>query len=116
MCTDFITTENLVRINPSKSKTIKIPIYNPTSKEIFIRNNSSIGSIERVAAAIPLEIKTIEVPADVSNINLDTQNTENTENNWLPGVDLSHLPNEQRVQVEKVLIEHCDVFSKMTVI
>ena len=112
LSTDFVTTENLVRINPSKSKTIKIPIYNPTSKEIFIRSNSLIGSLERVAAAIPLEIKPIEIPADVSNINLDTKNTENTKNNWLPEVDLSHLPDEQRVQVEKVLIENCDVFSK----
>ena len=31
--TDLIITENLVRINPKRTKTIKIPVYNPTNKD-----------------------------------------------------------------------------------
>ena len=36
---DLVATENSVKMNPSKSKTVKKPIFNPTSKDIFIRNN-----------------------------------------------------------------------------
>ena len=32
---------------------------------------------------------------------------------WFPGgVDLSHLPDEQRIKVQKLLTEECEVFAK----
>ena len=34
------------------------------------------------------------------------------ENKWLPGVDLSHLPDDQRIRVENLLLNECYVFSK----
>ena len=34
------------------------------------------------------------------------------ETKWLPGVDLSHLPEDQRVRVENLLLDECDVSSK----
>ena len=31
---------------------------------------------------------------------------------WLPGVDLSYLPEDQRIRAENLLLNECDIFSK----
>ena len=69
-----------------------------------------MGNLERIATAIPLELKLIEIPADVSKTEVDIEVPKN-ETKWLPGVDLSHLPEDQRVRVEN-LLNLCNVFSK----
>ena len=33
-------------------------------------------------------------------------------NKWFPGAGLSHLPDEQRMKVEKLLLEECHAFSR----
>ena len=70
-----------------------------------------MGNLERVATAIPLELKPIKIPADVSKIEVDTEALK-SKTKWLPGVDLSHLPEDQRVRVENLFLDECDVFSK----
>ena len=52
-----------------------------------------MGNLERVATAIPLELKPIETPPDVSKIEVDIEARTN-KTKWLPGVDLSHLPED----------------------
>ena len=69
-----------------------------------------MGNLERIATAIPLELKLIEIPADVSKTEVDIEVPKN-ETKWLPGVDLSHLLEDQRVRVEN-LLNLCNVFSK----
>ena len=69
-----------------------------------------MGNLERVATAIPLELKLIEIPADVSKTEVDIDVPKN-ETKWLPGVDLSHLHEDQRARVEN-LLDVCNVFSK----
>ena len=86
-------TKNLVTLNPSKSILIKILFFNPTAKDSLIRSSSLMGNLERVATAIPLELKPIESPSDVSKIEVDIEARTN-ETKWLPGVDLSHLPED----------------------
>ena len=68
-----------------------------------------MGNLERVATAVPLELKPIEIPADVSKIEVDIE-APKKESKWLPGVDLSHLPEDQWVRVENLLLDYCDVF------
>ena len=53
-----------------------------------------MGNLERIATAIPLELKPIEIPAVVSKIEVDIEVPKN-ETKWLPGVDRSHLPEDQ---------------------
>ena len=53
-----------------------------------------MGNLERVATAVPLELKPIEIPANVSKIEVDIE-APKKESKWLPGVDLSHLPEDQ---------------------
>ena len=111
MSLELTLTENIVTLNPSKSRSIKIPVVNPTPKNIFIRSGSLMGNLERVATAIPLKLKPIEIPADINKIEVDIEAPKN-ETKWLPGVDLSQLTEDQRVRVENLLLNECDVFSK----
>ena len=91
---ELTLTENLVTLNPSKSRLIKIPVFNPKAKDIFIHSGSLMGNLERIATAIPLELKPIEIPAVVSKIEVDIEVPKN-ETKWLPVVDRSHLPEDQ---------------------
>ena len=64
----------------------------------WLEKRTAIGNLKIVSAAIPIEIKNIQVDdkifkeyqKGISHI----QNCSN-ENKFLPGVDLSHLPNDQ---------------------
>ena len=71
---ELTLTENLVTL---KSRLIKIPVFILTAKDIFIRSGSLMGNLERVATAIPLELKPIEIPADVSKIEVDIESKPN---------------------------------------
>ena len=51
---ELTLTENLVTLNPWKSRLIKIPVFNPAAKDIFIHSHLLMGNLERVATAIPL--------------------------------------------------------------
>ena len=53
-----------------------------------------MGNLETVATAIPLELKPIKIPADVSKIRPDSEASKN-KNKWLPAAALSHLPKDQ---------------------
>ena len=75
------------------------------------RKRTSIWNLEIVLAVIPIEIKNIQVDEktfkEYQKEYSHNQNCKN-DNQFLPGVDLSHLPNHQR----KFLVEECEVFSK----
>ena len=68
-----------------------------------------------LATAILLELKPIKILADVSKIEVDIEAPHN-KTKWLPGIDLSHSLEDQRVRVENLLLDECDVFRKMIVI
>ena len=55
--TDLIKTANLTRINSKQTKAIKIPIYNPTNKDIKFQRQIITGQLELISVAVPLEIK-----------------------------------------------------------
>ena len=99
-------TENLVRINPRRTKTIKIPIYNPTNKDIKLQRKTIIGQLELISVAAPLEIKQGKLP-EVNEIKICEDSPK-----WLPNVDLNHLPEDLRVRMQKLLTEQCDVLLK----
>ena len=92
-----------------KFKTIKIPVSRPARKEIVIWDNSPISNLKILATLIPLEIKVIEISAGVSKI--ETQN-QKTIIKSLIIVNLSHLPGEQRIKVEKLLLEERGVICR----
>ena len=94
---NLVITENLVRVYPMKTKDIKISICNPDSKEIRLKNKTLLGHLEWISVAIPSEIKHIQV-LEVNETKLD-QICNNDNDKCLPGVDLSLLPEDQRLKV-----------------
>ena len=108
-------TKNLVTLNPWKSRLIKIPVFNPTAKDIFICSSSLMGNLERATIAIPFELKPIEIPADVKKIEVDIETPQN-ETIWPLGVNVSHLPEDQRVRVGNLLLNVFDVFFQKLIV
>ena len=101
--------------NPSKSKSIKISVFNITNKDVWLEMGTVIGSLEIVSTDVTTEIQNMQVDAETfaeyQEGNSHIPNCNN-ENKFLPRVDLSHLPNDQRIKIEKPLVEECEVFSK----
>ena len=93
--TDLIMTGNLARINSKQTKAIKIPIYNPTNKDIKFQRQIITGQLELISVAVPLEIKVSKLP-EVNKIKIWEDSPK-----WLPNVDLNLLPKNQRVRVQK---------------
>ena len=93
--------ENLIQFNPSKSKSIKIPIFNRANKDVWLEKRTAIGNLKIISAAIPIEIKNIQVNGktfkEYQKGNSNIQNCNN-ENKFLPSVDLSNLPYDQRLK------------------
>ena len=108
-------SEYLIQFNPSKIKSIKIPAFNRTNKDVLLEKRTAIGNSEIVLPTVSIEMKNIEVDEEIFKVyqkeNSYIQNCNN-ENKFLPDVDLSHVPNDQRKKVEKFLVEECEVFSK----
>ena len=67
-----------------------------------------MGHLEQIFIAILLETKAIQVP-EVNKIKLD-QNYNHNNDKWLPGENLSHLPENRHLKVQKHLTEECDAF------
>ena len=51
----------LIQLNPHKTKTIKIPVFNKANKDVWLEKGTAIGNLEIVSAAIPIEMKNIQV-------------------------------------------------------
>ena len=99
---DIGLSENLIHFNSSKSKLINIPVFSRTN--IWLEKRTAIGNVEIVLVAIPIKIKNIQVDDETLSTdqkgNSHIQNCNN-KNKFLLGVDLSHLPNDQREKSRK---------------
>ena len=108
-------SENLIQLNSSKSKSIKALVFHRTNKDVWVEKRTTIGNLEIVSAVIPIEFRNIEVNdktfKENQKENFHIQTCSN-ENKFLPGVDLSHLPNDRRKKVEKLLVREYKLFSK----
>ena len=106
---DLLLRESFSTVKKGKTPFITIDLVNPTNHDITIRKGAVIGTAHSVSAVIPLEMKPgREVEPSVNEVNVEV----NADKQWLPKVDLSHLSPDQRKQIEQMLTEECDVFSK----
>ena len=60
-------SENLIQFNLSKSKSIKIPAFNRTNKDVLLEKRTAIGNSETVLPTVPIEIKNIQVDEETFN-------------------------------------------------
>ena len=97
-----------------------VVVTNPTNSHVLIDKGTVLGSIEAVSAVIPL------MPKEVGLVSAEVDAGEEketrggpqgyegrlTDGQWLPPVDLSHLPADKKALVEKVLIDEAEVFCR----
>ena len=118
---DLSFSEGLSRIRRGRTQYVFVEVINPTTKNIVLKKGEIIGELCSISAVIPMKFeyckpeidKMVSSEVKVSSIN-SVENLEilNGKNKWLPNVDLSHLNDEQKVLMEELLSEECEVFSK----
>ncbi len=92
-----------------------VVVKNPTNKPLVLDKGAVLGSIESVSAVIPImpgKDPLVELGGGVRD-HVEVQTVEvggSSSRTWLPPVDLSHLSEDKKKMVEKVLMEEGDVF------
>ncbi len=115
--TGLVVREQFIYIPANDEGKIEVTVENVTDNDITLGSRTTLGWLHSVDAVYPLQIKSTK-----------DQNQRTSENNvalpvqqpglvpqaepWDPPVDLSHLPDGQREQVQQMLREECDVFAK----
>ena len=122
---ELIFSETIGKISKGRNQSIFIEVKNPTKNEIVLKKRKEIGTINCVTAVIPMKIKnvaaknpgrsimgcTVRVEQKISE-SIDKATISESSKKWVPNVDLFHLNDKQRILVEKMLREECDVFSR----
>ena len=122
---DVSFSEGLFTVQRGRTQYILIEAMNPTKKDIILKKGEVVGEICSVSAVIPMRLQTSgkqgnderEVSGDKVNVSsadctTDSNQNLNSDEKFLPKIDLSHLSQEQKVLMEELLIEECEVFSK----
>ncbi|KAL1249455.1 hypothetical protein QQF64_020460 [Cirrhinus molitorella] len=112
-------TESLVRLKRGAPTNITIEVCNDTDHDITLMGQTSIGTVQLVKNVFPASM--FEVPANPTTIgvchiqaadNTSSLDNTNTDEEWDPPVDVSHLSKHQKQVVQKMLREECQSFSK----
>ena len=87
---------------------VHVVVSNPTDNPVVLGKGVTLGSIEAISAVIPIMPSETgdDKPVQVDSVEVGI------EDSWLPPVDLSHLPEDKKKIVEKVLMEEADVFCR----
>ena len=123
-------SESILSIPRGSSCHINIPVANTSDYEIYVHPKTIIGSLQLISSITPLDGKLVSSPTVESKeeqAGFESEVKESMEGDsflveskiestrtekWLPPVDLSHLEESQRKQVEELLREECETFSK----
>ena len=132
---DLCFHETISMVKRGRTQYIYVNVVNSTKRDIMMKKGFVMGMIFSVSAVIPVNIDHFILNSNVENVavnsvkieqdsslrnnsnNLNSCNSVKDENDsvfekCLPKVDLSHLNDEQKCLVEKLLIQECEVFSK----
>ena len=124
-------SESILSIPRGSSCHINIPVANTSDYEIYVHPKTIIGSLQLISSITPLDGKLVSSPTvepkeeqagveskvkesmEGESFLVESKIKESTHTEkWLPPVDLSHLEESQRKQVEELLREECETFSK----
>ena len=88
-----------------------VAIYNPSPHKKFLKQGTEVGHVVDITAVIyfPVLSEGTDDVANVNEIGVKTTEVENVD--WFENVDLSHLGDEEKMKVTKILKEY-EVFSK----
>lgn len=106
---EFVDT--LVRVRKGVFPVITIDVSNPTDHDIVLPGRTVTGTVQAVMTVLPAQIfEKAQTPATVNHTSIQTPC--NASEQWDPPVDLSHLSEEQRQVVKRMLREECHSFSR----
>ena len=115
---DLEFLETVTTLKRGRTNHVYVEVLNKSGTEKVLSKGSVIGSIHSVSAVVPMvksrcSKKGVEVvvgTVDASAVGTSTD--EDVGDDWVPPADLSHLDEEQREMVMKVLVEEKEVFSR----
>ena len=111
---DLEFLETITTLKRGRTNHVYVEVLNKSGVEKVLNKGSVIGSIHSVSAVIPM-VKSQWGEKKVAKTvvgSVVASPDEGTEDDWVPPADLSHLDEEQRDMVMKVLVEEKDVFSR----
>jgi len=110
---DYILSDALVILKRGNCSFITIPVENPTNHPIKLPPKLVLGTVNSISAVIPLDVS--DSVTRLKNDKVTSRpyvNTVKVKDQFLPNIDLSHLPIEERSKAEALLKNYCDIFSK----
>jgi len=103
--------DTLVSVRKGVFPVITIDVYNPSDHDIVLPGRTLIGTVQTIMTVLPAQtFEKVATPATVSHTSMKP--TSNASEQWEPPVDLSHLSEDQRQVVKKMLREECHSFSR----
>ena len=114
------------QLRRGRTNYVYVEVLNESCQDKMLRKGSLLGSVHSVSAVIPMmrdpdvgnlgagvvggsrRVSVGAVGIDLAGDGVEKEDSDD----WVPDVDLSHLNEDQRVAVMKVLLEEKDVFSR----
>lgn len=122
----------LVDVSAGSSKTVRIPVHNPTKHDIFLPQRSILGYLEEIMDSKPVQFGSnpqqspnaatsdtqlcsaqIQKCSSADEIpDVDSPTKTHSKEKWHPPVNLEHLDEQQQKAVRQMLHEESDVFAR----
>ena len=93
-------------------KSLKIPVRNSSNFNVSLEKKSILGSFQPVSYVSELNVETMIEEMSEPNVCVVEAEGAGHDDNWLPPIDLTHLSDDQRHAVEKLLIRYNMCFGK----
>lgn len=105
--------ETLVTLRSGVPPYIVLDVQNPTDHDITLQGKTLVGTLNQVQAVYPASVFEKPSPSSPVTVNGVEVGSEMLDDSvWDPPVDLSHLGQSEKVEVQKMLREESASFSK----
>ena len=105
-------SEGLLRLKIGTCSKVSVQITNTTKHDITLHGRVIMGRLHQISAIIPGTIASCESPMPTSS-QADQSKTTMKTDDFLSGIDMSGLNENQRAHVRKLLEEEKDASQKM---
>lgn len=109
--TELDVGEGLLEVQNSRRPYVSVPVGNNTKHVVTLPRKTALGSIHCVEKVITTDKSEAPMPTTIVN-NVSSAPAESSLSPWQPPIDLSHLDEEQRAKVNKMLIEEAGAFAR----
>lgn len=116
--TGLVIREQLIQLPSEDNSKIDVTVENLTDNDIILSSRTTLGWLHSVGAIYPSQtMSTIDQRPEARDSSSATSFAQQPSQipqaePWDPPIDLSHLSDDRRQQVQQMLREECDVFAK----